>query len=159
MRRQFGFTFVELIVSFGIIAILFSIGYVSIANIQTKSASNASVSVIISDIKSQQIKAMTGDTEGRGTPDTYGVKILPNSYILFHGAVYNPMDASNFSIPAPSGHTFSSLLPSDSIIFSTGKGEIAGFVDGQNTITLTNTKSGRTQTVHFNKYGTVTNVN
>lgn len=154
-----GFTFIELIVVFGIVAVLFSIGYVAISSTQTTAVGNSSISVIISDIKSQQIKAMVGDTEGRGTPDTYGVKILPDSYVLFHGAVYDPLAPGNYSIPAPSGYTFSTTFPDTSIIFSIGSGEIVGFNPSQNTISLTNASTGNTKTIQFNKFGTVTNVN
>lgn len=159
MKVQSGFTFIELIIVIGIISVLLAIGYLSIGSIQRTATSSASVAVIISDIKAQQIKSMTGDTEGAGSPDTFGVKVLTDSYILFRGSVYNPADTSNFLIPAPTGYTLSTTFPDDTIVFSKGPGEVVGFINGQNTITLTNTASSSTKTAHFNKYGTVTNIN
>ncbi len=155
MSSNKGLTLVELLIVVGILGLLFSITFISIFNVRVISTNSSTASVLTSDLKNQQIKAMVGDTEGRGTPDNYGVKILSNQYVLFHGASYNPADTTNFSVPVESGYTLSSTFPNTTILFASESGEIVGFVQGQNTITLTNTSSGKTKTLHFNKYGTI----
>lgn len=157
-RTQKGFTFIELIVVFGIITVLFSIGYIGVSKLITSTTSNTSISSIISDIKTQQIKAMVGDTEGNGTPDTHGVKILSNSYVLFHGSVYNAQSSSNFEIPIPEGYTLTTTFPDQTIVFNLGNGEIANYDSSTDTITLTNTVTNRNQSVEFNKFGAVTSI-
>lgn len=153
-----GLTLVELIVVIGILSVLFAIGTVAVSNIRVITSNSTSVSVIISDFKTQQIKAMTGDTEGRGTPDNYGIKILSDRYVLFHGAVYSPTDTDNFGVPVESGYTLSTTLPNGTVLFASQSGELVGFVQNQNTVTLTNTSSGQLKSIQLNKYGTVTSI-
>ncbi len=158
-KCQQGLTLVELLVVFGIITLLFSIGVVSIMNIKVITSNNTSTNVIVSDLKNQQIKAMTGDTEGRGIPDNYGVKILSNKYVLFHGLAYNSSDTANFQVPIDNGFTLSSTFPNATIVYASGSGELLGFVANQNAIKITNSSSGQSKTIHLNKYGTITDIN
>ena len=157
-KNNIGLTLVELIVVIGILSTLLGIAIVSIQNIRVLSTNSTSTSVIISDLKNQQIKAMTGDTEGRGVPDNYGVKILSSQYILFHGTVYNPADADNFAVPIETGYTLGTTFPNSTVLFASESGELVGFVQNQNTVTLIHTSSGQSKTIQLNKYGTVTNI-
>lgn len=159
IKYQEGLTLVELLLVIGILGLLFSITFISVFNIRVISTNNSTTSIITSDLKNQQIKAMVGDTEGRGVPDNYGVKILSSQYVLFHGVNYNQADNTNFSVPVENGYTLSTTFPNSLMLFASGSGEIVGFVSNQNTITLTNTSSSRTKTLHFNKYGTITQIN
>ncbi len=156
--RQSGFTLIEILLVLGILGLLFGIGLLSIGNIQVVTQNNASSSVIISDLKTQQIKAMVGDTEGRGVPDNYGIKILSDRYILFHGMTYSATDTANFSIPIASGYTLASTFPSTTILFASNSGELVNFSQGQDTITVTHTASSKQQIIRLNKYGTITNL-
>lgn len=158
-KNNTGLTLIELIVVIGILSTLLGIAIVSIQNIRVLATNSTSTSVIISDLKNQQIKAMTGDTEGRGVPDNYGVKILSDRYVLFHGTAYSPADADNFAIPIETGYALGTTFPDNMVLFSSESGELIGFVQNQNTITLTNTSSGQSKTIQINKYGTVTNIN
>lgn len=157
LSKQRGFTFIELMLVIGIISLLFGIGIVSLSNIQIVAARSSASTVLISDLKTQQIKAMAGDTEGRGIPDNYGIKILPDRYVMFHGNNYDPADSSNFSVPAPDQYSITSSFPNDTILFASDSGEIVDFVDGSNTIVITNIPSTTSETITLNKYGTVTN--
>lgn len=155
-KSQNGFTLIEILLVIGILGLLFGIGLLSIGNIQVITQNNASSSVMVSDLKTQQIKAMVGDTEGRGVPDNYGIKILSDQYILFHGMSYNPADTANFSIPITSGYTLSSTFPNTTILFASNSGELVNFIEDQDSITLTHTPSGKQQIIRLNKYGTIT---
>lgn len=157
-KLQKGFTFIELVVVIGIIALLFAIGVVSSINVRSFTVSNTSLNVFISDLKGQQIKAMVGDTEGRGEPDAYGIKLLDDSYILFHGLTYSATNTSNFSVSAPTGYSLSSTFSNDSIIFASGSGEIVDFSSNQNTITLTSDDTGQSKVLHLNQYGSITSI-
>lgn len=158
-NTQSGITMVEILIVTGIIVLLFTISTISLLNIRVSSSSSASTDVLISDIKAQQIKALAGDTEGRGTPDNYGVKIQNNIYTLFHGTSYSASDNTNFDVPVESGYQLSTTFPNTTILFSSKSGEIANFVPGQNSVTLTNTSTGRTKTIQLNKYGTIISSN
>ena len=158
LHYQVGLTLVELLLVVGILGLLFSIAFISIFNVRIISTNATTTSVITSDLKNQQIKAMVGDTEGRGTPDNYGIKILSNQYVMFHGTNYNSADTANFSVPVENGYTLSTTFPNTTVLFASESGEIVNFQSNQNTITLTNTSSNKTKTIHFNKYGTITQV-
>lgn len=101
---------------------------------------------------------MAGDTEGRGVPDNYGVKILPTQYVLFHGTSYNPLDTSNFAVPVDTGYILTTTFPDSTILFASQSGELTEFIQNQDSITITYSSSGQSKTIHLNKYGTVTNV-
>lgn len=154
---QAGLTLVELLLVVGILSVLFGIGFVGISNTQAIFTNNSSASVLISDLKNQQVKAMVGDTEGRGIPDNYGIKILSNKYVLFHGNTYNAADSANFSVPVDTGYTLNTTFPNTTALFASNSGELVNFVSGQNSITLEDTRSGQNKTIQINKYGTVTN--
>ncbi len=158
LQRQAGFTLIEILLVVGILGLLFGIGLLSIGNIQVITQNNASSTLIVSDLKTQQIKAMVGDTEGRGIPDNYGIKILTDRYILFHGINYNAADTANFSIPLASGYTLSSTFPNTTILFASNSGELVNFAQGSDTITVTHTSSSKQQVIRLNKYGTITNL-
>ena len=159
LARQRGLTMIELLLVVGILSLLFGIATISLTNINVITTNSCAATVLISDLKTQQIKAMVGDTEGRGVPDNYGIKILSNQYVLFHGDSYNPSDPSNFSIPMPDVHTITSTFLNDIVLFASNSGELANFTDGQNSITITSEQSGKTQTLLLNKYGTIINLN
>ncbi len=156
---QKGLTLVELIVVIGILSLLIAIAFVSVANIRVLTTNTNTISVIASDLKAQQIKAMTGDTEGRGVKDNYGIKILPNEYIFFHGNGYNPMETTNYSFSIGSGYTLSTTLPDQTILFASGSGEVVNFVPNQDTITITNSQTNQTRSLKLNAYGTAIEIN
>ncbi len=158
-NRQSGITMVEILIVTGIIVLLFTISTISLLNIRVSSSTSASTNVLISDIKAQQIKALAGDTEGRGVPDNYGVKIQSNKYTLFHGISYSASENTNFDVPVETGYQLSTTFPDATILFVPKSGEIENFTSGQNSVTLTNTSTGRTKTIQFNKYGTIISSN
>jgi len=159
VKYQAGLTLIELLLVIGILSVLFGIAFVSITNIRIITGNSSANVVLASDLKTQQIKAMTGDTEGRGVPDNYGIKILPNNYVLFHGQNYNNSDTSNFTVAIDSGYTLSTTFPNSTILFASESGQLVGYVPGQNSITITSTPSGQIKTIQLNAYGTITSIN
>ena len=143
LAHQKGFTLLEIVLVVGILTILLSIAFVSIGNIRVISTTNNTSSVIVSDLKNQQVRAMVGDTEGRGIPDNYGIKILPTQYVLFHGVSYDASDTTNYAVPVSTGFTLSSTFTNGVILFASESGELVNFVANHDTITLTNTTSNQ----------------
>lgn len=159
-RDRRGVTFVEIIVVIGILLTLIGIAAVSFVPTRGNISLDTAISELVAELKSQQIKSMTGDTEGRGTNDNYGIYYEQSRYTLFHGSSYSPSDPSNFSIILDDTLKISSILfPSSSIIFSMGSGDIEGFSQTQNSITLEDSTTGRQKTIIINRYGAVTSVN
>lgn len=153
-----GFTLIEIIVVSAVVLILLAFASVNLFNIPTSSSIDATVDTVAEDLKTQQIKAMAGDTEGRGIPDKYGMYITPSSYTVFHGSTYNPNDTANFRSDLPAGYSLSTTLPNSIVIFAAGSGEILNFSNNQNTITVKNDATGKQKTIFLNTYGTITNI-
>ncbi|MGE5041955.1 MAG: Tfp pilus assembly protein FimT/FimU [Candidatus Levyibacteriota bacterium] len=156
MKKNAGTTLIEILIVIFVFSLMVSLGFVSLLNVRSSASVSTSEYTLITDIKNQQIKAMVGDTEGRGTPDTYSIHIDPNQYVLFHGQSYSAGDSSNFAVPVTSEFTLSTTFANNSIVFASGSGEIMNFVQNQDTITFTNTSTNQQTRVQLNKYGVIT---
>ena len=151
MRTQRGFTLVELSVVLTMVVILLGIATINLVRSQQGASIVATEQTLLSDLKQQQLKAMIGDTEGRGTTDTYGVHFDSNQYVLFHGT-YSAGNSTNSVINLDRNFQFTS--PGTNIIFNKISGEIT--VDSTSNIVLRDTTNGNTKTVTINRYGVVT---
>ena len=155
-----GFTLIELLVVITINSILFAIIAFNLSGIQNSTSHNAGVNTIISDLKLQQIKAMTGATEGRSANDNYGIYFMTDRYILFHGSAYSAAEPTNFTIELPENiRVQSTAFHGNSVLFSKVSGEISGFTSGNNTIVIRETNLNSDKTITINRYGVITSVN
>lgn len=155
-----GFALIELLVVIGILSILFSISTISLFTVRDRTSLNTAVATFINDLKSQQIKAMVGDTQGRLTHDSYGVHIESNKYVLFHGPVYSVSDSDNFTISLSADLAFTNVLfPQSQIIFTSVSGDLANFTTGANRLTIQNINDNNAKTIEINKYGVITAIN
>lgn len=150
MKNQKGFTLPELIITMGILSILFGFVAVNLIHLQRRSSLTTTVDTLVSDLYSQQNKAMVGDTEGRVTVDEYGVHFETNKYSFFHGLSYS---TSDFDVELDPSLQF---LSTTDIIFSKGGGEVSG---APITVTLQDTTNGNIKTIIFNRYGVITDIN
>lgn len=151
-----GFTLVELLVVMGIMGILLAFSSVSLLRVQYQASVNTVFTNLVTDLSQQQLKAMTGDTQGRGTLDTYGIYLETNKYTMFHGT-YTPGDATNSVITlSPQIQLTGITIPSSTITFAKGSGEVVGYTSGSDTFGLKNTLDGSTKTIKLNRFGVVT---
>lgn len=157
---QRGFTLPEITIITGILLMLFGFITLNVINAQHHTSITTSVQTVASDIKSQQIKAMVGATEGRSTADVYGIHFGSTSYTLFHGLTYTPSDTANFVINLDQNLQFYNItFPNSNIIFNQGSGEINGFIPNQNTITVKDANGSTSKTITLNKFGAITSIN
>lgn len=144
-----GFTLLELLLVMGIAAILLSLTTINLVKVQRNVSVSAATDTLIADLKSQQIKAMSGSSGG----GDFGIHFTSsNSYVLFHGTSYDLNDPTNFSVSLDDPLKVSSS-PVD-IIFSKPSGETT-----TSTVTINNTAGGEVQTLTINKYGVVKSIN
>ncbi len=154
-----GFTFPELIVVIGIFAILFGLTTANLPSFQRLASVSSTVDTLVSDIKSQQIKAMVGATEGRVAADNYGIRFEQNKYIFFHGTSYNSNDSSNFTVNLDQNMQFQNItFPNAVVIFSQGLGEVVGYASGSSSLTIKNTAGSEQKTITVNRYGVIVSV-
>lgn len=156
-RHQKGFTIIEVMIVMLISAMLFGVIGYNMVKVQSTTSIQSSVDTLVSDLRSQQSKAMFGSTEGRVSADSYGIYFLPDQYVLFHGNSYNSSEPTNFSVELPSNiEIASTTFPSNIIVFSALSGEISGFSPTGNTITLKVSNASNETNITLNRYGVVT---
>lgn len=152
MKHASGFTLVELLIIIGIITILSSFAVINLIRPQTKANLDATITVLISDIKEQQLKAMIGDSGG-SAPSSYGVYFETNQYTLFKGITYSSSDTNNFVVSLQGDASLTNTFASNQVVFNQRSGEVAGFSPSNDTVTITS--SGDTKTITINALGTV----
>lgn len=153
---QKGFTVVDLMIVMATIAILLGLVSVNLIGVQDKANLNTTLNTLVSDIRTQQLKAMVGDTQGTSTPGQFGLHFDADSYTLFYGPVYEPSESSNIVVELPDTLEFQPIgFPLSQVVFDIGSGEVVGFVSGQNTVTLLNTSSNEQEVIGLNRYGAV----
>jgi len=155
-----GFTFIEVMVIMGMMAILVGFATINLIGAQRKASLTQTVDTLTADLRGQQTKAMTGQIKNGSVPAGYGIYFETNRYVLFSGSSYNAGDSSNASVPLTPPITVSAVtFPNSRILFATKSGELNGFISGSNTVTLKEGTSGQTKTIHLNQYGVVNLIN
>ena len=155
-----GFTFIEIIVVVGILATITGMAVANLSGFQRKSYLSAQLQTITADIKSQQLKAMNGDTGGSSAHNAFGVHFSTNGYRLFHGASYNAAEPSNAFVALDGNIVIADVtFPGSQVVFASGSGELGSYTAGSASFTLRNTIDGAEKTVTINRYGAITSIN
>lgn len=157
-KKRQGFTLIELALIMSIIAILVSFIGVNLLKPQTTASTSSTATILVSDLREQQIKTMAGDGEGTAAAQAHGIHFESTRYTLFRGTTYSAGEPSNFTIDLESGLSLSTTLPQQQIVFVKRSGEVAGYTSGQDTITLSHTQGGEQKTITINRYGAI-NIN
>lgn len=152
-----GYTIIELLIVMGIFAIFFGFASLNLLGVRSKTSLATTTDVLVSDLRSQQVKSMTGDTGGGPQNINYGIYFTPNSYILFKGT-YNPVDTTNFTVDVDEA-IITTTLAGSIITFNKGSGEIVGFDPNANSIRLTSNISTSSKIITLNRFGVITGVN
>lgn len=149
LHFQKGLTIIELMVAIGILTILFALSTINLSRLPSTTAQSSSYDLLISDLRSQQTKAMAGSMA-----ESFGIHFESTSYTLFEGEVYSESDPGNFVVTLDPNLSFTaSSFAADSsgsfVVFSSGSGDLAS----SGSITITNSFTGDVRTVNLNKYG------
>ncbi len=156
-KIQKGFTLVEVIIALLIISSLFSLVVINLLNVKHIASLSESVDTFINNLKSQQLKAMVGDTQGENTKDNIGIFLSTDKYTNYYGT-YNISNPTNLDISLGDNiQIISTSLPSSQLLFLSGSGDISG-ATGNNTVTLKNILSSEQKVVTINKYGVILSV-
>lgn len=144
-----GFTLIELIVVIGIGLVILATTTVLLLGGQRRVTKISTVNQILSDIRTAQIKAMTGEGGGGDR----GVYLGTNFYTLFNGTTYNANDDSNFVVNLDNNVELATMFPGASIVFARVSGEINNYINGSDTVSIIDATDNTDKVIRFNKYG------
>lgn len=157
--HQKGFTLIEIIIVMSLIVMLLGFIVINLSNIQHSSSLNSSIETMVSDIRSQQNKAMIGATEGRSSADAYGVYFSSNAYTLFHGTIFHSTDSANLVIPIDANLLITHItFPNNSLVFSQLSGEIANYNVNSNSVTIVDNLDHIQKIITVNRYGAIISI-
>lgn len=139
----------------GITAILISFTTISILGLQQRTQVNSKFNMLVTDFRSQQVKAMDGESDGSGNIVARGIHFDSDKYVLFRGLVYNAADMSNFKVYLDNEQFINITFPNSDLVFSPGTGEPVNFSTGSAMVTLQQKSGGIKKTITINKYGTI----
>jgi prepilin-type N-terminal cleavage/methylation domain-containing protein len=152
--NQSGFTFIELIVVMGIAATLFGFITLNLVSTQRTTSVDSASDVLVSDMASQQTKAMMGAGVSSGT--SYGIYFESDKYILFEGTTYIPSDIKNYAVVVGPGLTITNIkFPNNTLVFSARSGAVNNFSSGNDSISMQDIQGTKVETVKVNRYGVV----
>lgn len=150
----------EMAVVMSLLSLLFGLVWLNLLSSKESASQNASIDVLVSDLRSQQLKAMQGDTEGRIGNDAYGVRFDATTYTLFHGMSYLSSDPANQVVSLTDNEQFQSItFPGSTILFASVSGQVVGFSQGNNSFVLRNVSTNTQKTFLINAIGTVYAIN
>ncbi len=142
-----GFTLIELIVSLAILLVIYTISAVGLSNVIPSTSQNTTYDALVSDLRLQQVRAMT-------TNSPFGIHFETNSYTFFEGPVYQFGAISNYVVNLDPTVNFNPIgFPGGEIVFSPGSGDVDGYIEGSDSVSIVNTQSGKTVIVKINEYG------
>ncbi len=152
--KRSGFTLIEVILVMGIFAILAGFTTINLLRPQQSADLNSTTTTIIADIKQQQARSILGETGGGPVAVVHGIYFENNKYTLFKGLTYSAADPANFVVDLSTGLALGTTFAGSQVIFNLQSGEISGFAEGANSVTLTSA-GGQSRTLTFNKYGVI----
>jgi prepilin-type N-terminal cleavage/methylation domain-containing protein len=146
-----GFVLIEMIVVLALFGALLGFTSINLLGAKNSATISATVDQVVSDLGSQQTKAMTsGD---------HGMRFETNRYIMFSGSAYNASDTTNSPVPLDARTTFSVInLPGASVVFASQSGEVAGYDPVRASVTVYQQNSLVSKTIHINQYGVISSV-
>lgn len=155
-----GFTMVELIIVIGIIGILITLIVVNLSSFQVKTNISAVTAEVTASLREQQIRAMTGDTDGTTGSLSFGIHFTQNSYTLFRGTAFIPGESSNFVTTLDPPMEFANItFPNGDIVFGRVHGEVTAYSAATDSIAIRNSQTGEQKTVELNTLGVITATN
>lgn len=155
MKKNRGFTLIETVLVMGIFLAIAGIASMSVGNLYPKANLNVTSDVLMSDIKTQQLKSMTGYSFSSTQIESHGIYFEPTQYTLFTGSSYDPVDTRNIIISPGVNIGLSTVnITDDILVFSAGSGEVINYIAG-GTVTVTETNTSQQKTLEINQMGAI----
>jgi prepilin-type N-terminal cleavage/methylation domain-containing protein len=153
MKNLPGFTFVEMTIVLSVLATVMGLVALNLLQARQQTSITTSVAVLVSDLRAQQVKAITGETQNTGVADSYGVHFDQNDYVLFKGTSYATASATNQLVQLDSSLVFKTI--GADMVFTKPSGQLSG----TNSAVLYDNTAKIQKTINLNTLGVVTSVN
>lgn len=140
----------------GVIGLLFGVSSLVLTGLIPKASVRAQAEVLVSQLRQQQLKAMSGATEGLDESGSYGVYFGDNYYTLFHGSAYDPDSSRNYTVTLDDPAQLSTTFTDRQVVFASGSGEVAEYTADRNNCTIFRTDTINALSLDLNQYGVVT---
>jgi prepilin-type N-terminal cleavage/methylation domain-containing protein len=135
-----GFTVIELMVSIGIMAVLFALATVNITRLPSSTAQATNIDTLLTDLRSEQTRAMTGFSA-----DSFGVAFGTTSYTLL---------SDNFVVDLdPNLEFIDNNYFGGQVTFAAGSGDILNYSQGSDNVSVKNNMTGEVKVIRLDKYG------
>ncbi len=157
-NNKSGFTLIELLTVIGIIIIITTVFSVSFVRSQNQSLAAHLLYTLVTDIKSQQTKAMSGSTDIDRNRQPFGLHIGTYAYTLFIGSKFKESDPTNQKIDINSEFILETRFPEKDIVFQPLSGELDKYNANLNTITIHEVRSNTDTVISLNQYGVITQI-
>lgn len=147
MSRTFGFTFIELLVVLGILAVITIVAAPFLASSVSRNNLQTSAWTLVDDLRRAQAQSMAAHTNS-----AWGVHLQTDRQVFFRGATYNVSDPDNIVTILPATITISGFTLNgggSDIRFSKVRGDTSDY----GTITLQDSSSNETITITVNAAG------
>lgn len=154
--KQSGFSFVELIVVFGIVATFTALVSINLLGVQHGSSIAGTKEQLLADIAHVRLQSLSGFNASQTAGSAHGVHLDSDRYTLFTGSSYNPSNTANSVFILPQNITITDItLPGGTVVFATASGEIIGYSAIANSFAILEINSQLKKTIQFNALGTV----
>lgn len=149
-----GFTLVELLVVLSMITIIVSLSSINLTGLISTTSFDENLELIVSDLRRQQFRTLVGEEQSNSSK--FGIHFENTQYILFVGDTYVAADANNLAISLPPNLVFESItLPSGSVVFVEGTGEVLNYNADTDSVTIREISSNESKQLEFNMLGVV----
>jgi len=149
-----GFTLVEVIIVGAVMSTMFLLATQSLYSGVRSASLDQTSSGILQDMRVQQMRAMQGLVASGGATVDYSIRFEQDRYILYPGVVYDSNNAHNQVVLLDPTMKFTSItVPDQTIAFARGSGEVRGFVNGLNTVVLTDVDRNISIIIQINRIG------
>jgi len=154
VQNQKGFTLIEILLVMTVLGVLIAVSTQIVQFNLPHIVLDTVTQQVISDIKNQQMVAISGVTPQNGTYVDYSIRFEEHRYIMYPGLVYQENNPENTIVLLDNGYVFSDItFASGELSFSRLSGDIRNYSSEQNTFKIVFTQNNERRLVTINKRG------
>lgn len=155
-RWKRGATLIELMVVMAVVGLLAQLIGPNLFRSHQRATLSTAKTVLVSDVRAQQLLAMQGHVKQAGVYIDYSVRFESDRYILYPGSVYDSQSADNRIIMLEGPLRFANItFAASTLSFARLSGEVRNYDSNANSVTLTNTQTAQSYVISVNPYGVV----